>query len=102
MTTWPFRANLPPLWRKRRLAPRTEIQGRSILGSVEARKAIAVTKNGRFLARIVHTNAQAHLSALIEVGSLQAPKGPRHLPTAPATLQGQGKSAADYVSEGRR
>jgi prevent-host-death family protein len=74
----------------------------SIIDRVEDGEAITVTKNGRPVARILSTNIPPHLSALIADGSVQAPEGPRYLPAKPAKLQGPGKSAAEYVSEGRR
>jgi prevent-host-death family protein len=74
----------------------------SIIDRVEDGEAITVTKNGRPVARIVSTSTPPHLAALIADGSVRAPGGPRYLPTKPAKLKGAGKSAADYVSEGRR
>jgi hypothetical protein len=35
-------------------------------------------------------------------GTGRPPEGSRYLPTKPAKLRGTGKSAAEYVSEGRR
>jgi prevent-host-death family protein len=74
----------------------------SIIDRVENGESITVTKNGRAVARILSANLPPHLSALIAAGSVRAPKGPRYLPTKPAKLRRLGKSAADYVSEGRR
>jgi prevent-host-death family protein len=74
----------------------------SIIDRVEDGEAITVTKNGRAVARIVSTGTPPHLSALIADGTVRAPRGPRYLPTKPAKLRGAGKSAAEYVSEGRR
>jgi prevent-host-death family protein len=74
----------------------------SIIDRVEEGEAITVTKNGRPVAQIVSTNTPPHLVALIANGSVKAPEGPRFLPAKPAKLRGPGKSAADYVSEGRR
>jgi prevent-host-death family protein len=74
----------------------------SIIDRVEDGEAITVTKNGRPVARIVSTGIPPHLSALIADGTVRAPQGPRYLPTKPAKLRGAGKSAAEYVSEGRR
>ena len=54
------------------------------------------------LARIVSTGTPPHLAALIADGTVRAPEGPRYLPAKPAKLKGEGKSAAEYVSEGRR
>lgn len=74
----------------------------SIIDRVEEGEAITVTKHGRPVARIVSTNTSPHLSALIADGTVRAPEGPRYLPTKPAKLRGEGKSAAEYISEGRR
>jgi hypothetical protein len=59
-------------------------------------------ENGRLIARILSTKIPPHLSALIADGSMRAPKGPRYIPTKPAKPKGAGKSAVEYVSEGRR
>lgn len=74
----------------------------SIIDRVEEGQAITVTKHGRPVARIVSTTTPPHLAALIADGTVRAPQGPRYLPAKPVKLRGQGKSAAEYVSEGRR
>jgi prevent-host-death family protein len=74
----------------------------AIIDRVEEGEAITVTKHGRPVARIVSTNTSPHLSALIADGTVRAPEGPRYLPAKPAKLRGKGKSAVEYVSEGRR
>ncbi|MGD9736408.1 MAG: type II toxin-antitoxin system Phd/YefM family antitoxin [Solirubrobacterales bacterium] len=74
----------------------------SIIDRVEEGEAITVTKHGRAVARIVSAATPPHLAALIADGTVRPPEGPRYLPTKPARLQGTGKSAAEYVSEGRR
>jgi prevent-host-death family protein len=74
----------------------------SIIDRVEEGEAITVTKHGRPVARIVSASAPPHLSALIAEGTVRAPQGPRYLPAKPAKLKGEGKSATEYVSEGRR
>jgi prevent-host-death family protein len=73
----------------------------SIIDRVEDGEAITVTKNGRPVARIVSIGTPPHLSALIADGTVRPPQGPRYLPK-PTKLRGPGKSAAEYVSEGRR
>lgn len=73
----------------------------SIIERVEEGEAITVTKHGRPVARIVSAATPPHLAALIADGTVRAREGGRHLPK-PITLRGSGKSAADYVSEGRR
>lgn len=74
----------------------------SIIDRVEEGEAITVTKHGRPVAKIVSTAIPPHLSSLIADGSVRPPEGPRYLPAKPAKLRGTGKSAAEYVSEGRR
>lgn len=74
----------------------------SIIDRVEEGEAITVTKHGRPVARIVSTSTAPHLAAMIADGSVRGPEGPRYLPPKPAKLRGTGKSAAEYVSEGRR
>jgi prevent-host-death family protein len=74
----------------------------SIIDRVEEGEAITVTKHGRPVARIVSTDTSPHLLALIADGTVRAPEGPRYLPAKPAKLRGEGKSAAEYISEGRR
>ena len=74
----------------------------SIIDRVEDDEAVTVTKHGRPVARIVSTNTPLHLSALIADGTVRPPAGPRYLPAKPAKLRGNGKSAAEYVSDGRR
>ena len=73
----------------------------SIIDRVEEGEAITVTKHGRAVARIVSTTSPPHLAALVADGTVRPGEGPRHLPK-PTKLKGTGKSAADYVSEGRR
>jgi len=73
----------------------------SIIDRVEEGEAITVTKHGRAVARIVSTATPPHLAALVAAGTVRPSEGPRHLPK-PVKAKGAGKSAADYVSEGRR
>jgi prevent-host-death family protein len=74
----------------------------AIIDRVEEGEAITVTKYGRPVARIVSTATPSHIAAMIADGTVRAPEGPRYLPPKPARPRGSGKSAADYVSEGRR
>lgn len=76
-------------------------QASSIIDRVEDGEAITVTKHGRPVARIVSAATPPHLAALIADGAVRPGEGHRYLPK-PAKLGGAGKSAADYVSEGRR
>lgn len=73
----------------------------TIIDRVEGGEAITVTKHGRPVARIVSAATPPHLAALIANGTVRPSEGPRYLPK-PTKLRGSGKSAADYVSEGRR
>lgn len=74
----------------------------AIIDRVEEGEAITVTKHGRPVARILSSTTPLYLSALIANGTVRAPEGPRYLPAKPAKLRGTGKSAAEYVFEGRR
>ncbi|HET8863965.1 MAG TPA: type II toxin-antitoxin system prevent-host-death family antitoxin [Solirubrobacterales bacterium] len=74
----------------------------TIIDRVEEGEAITITKHGRPVARIVSAATPPHLAALVADGSVHPSEGAaRYLPK-PAKLRGSGKSAADYVSEGRR
>lgn len=73
----------------------------TIIDRVEGGEAITVTKHGRPVARIVSATTPPHLAALVADGTVRPSESPRHLPQ-PIKLRGSGKSAADYVSEGRR
>lgn len=73
----------------------------TIIERVEGGEAITVTKHGRPVARIVSATTPPHLAALVADGTVRPSEAPRYLPK-PVKLRGSGKSAADYVSEGRR
>lgn len=73
----------------------------AIIDRVEEGEAITVTKRGRPVARIVSASTPPHLAALVADGTVRPSEGPRYLPK-PTKLRGAGKSAADYVAEGRR
>jgi prevent-host-death family protein len=73
----------------------------AIIGRVEEGEAITVTKHGRPVAKIVSTSTPPPLAALVADGTVRPSEGPRHLPK-PAKARGTGKSATNYVSEGRR
>lgn len=73
----------------------------AIIDRVEDGEAITVTKRGRAVARIVSTSTPPHLAALVAEGAVRPSEGPRYLPK-PTKLRGAGKSATDYVAEGRR
>jgi prevent-host-death family protein len=76
-------------------------QASAIIDRVEAGEAITVTKRGRPVARIVSASTPPHLAALVADGTVRPSEGTRYLPK-PIKARGTGKSAADYVSEGRR
>jgi prevent-host-death family protein len=73
----------------------------AIIDRVEGGEAITVTKRGRPVAQIVSAATPPRLAALVADGMVRPSEGPRHLPK-PTKLRGDGKSAADYVAEGRR
>jgi prevent-host-death family protein len=73
----------------------------AIIDRVEEGEAITVTKHGRPVARIVSTATPPHLAALVADGTVRPGEGPRFMPK-PSKPRGAGKSAADYVAEGRR
>jgi prevent-host-death family protein len=73
----------------------------TIIDRVEDGEAITVTKHGRPVARIVSAATPPHLAALVADGTVRPSEGSPPLPK-PAKLRGSGKSASDYVSEGRR
>jgi prevent-host-death family protein len=73
----------------------------TIIDRVEDGEAITVTKHGRPVARIVSAATPPHLAALVGDGTVRPSEGSQPLPK-PTKLRGSGKSASDYVSEGRR
>jgi len=74
----------------------------TIIERVVRGEAITVTKRGKAVAQIVSADLPAHLAGLVAEGRVQPPgSGPRFEPH-PAKLAGSGKTAAEYVSEGRR
>jgi prevent-host-death family protein len=72
-----------------------------IIDLVEAGEAITVTRRGKPVARIVSAAMPPHLAAMVAEGAVRPGDGNRYLPE-PIELRGEGKTAADYVSEGRR
>jgi antitoxin (DNA-binding transcriptional repressor) of toxin-antitoxin stability system len=71
-----------------------------IIERVEAGEPITVTRRGKPVARIVSTETPPPLAAMIADGSVRPGTGSRHLPK-PVKPRGPGKTAAEYVSEGR-
>ncbi len=72
-----------------------------IVERAEGGEPITITRRGKPVARIVSAATPPHLAALVAGGSVRAGNGTRYLPT-PTKLRGGGKTAADYVTEGRR
>jgi prevent-host-death family protein len=72
-----------------------------IIERVEAGEPITVTRRGKPVARIVSTAMPPHLATLVADGRVRPGSGTRRLPK-PTKLRGTGKTAAEYVSEGRR
>ena len=72
-----------------------------IINRVEAGEPITVTRRGKPVARIVSTGTPPHLAAMIAEGAVRPGSGTRHVPK-PVKARGSGKTAAEYVSEGRR
>jgi prevent-host-death family protein len=73
----------------------------SIIERVESGETITVTRRSKPVARIVAAATPPRLAALIAEGAVRPGDGTRYLPRA-TKLRGPGRSAADYVSEGRR
>jgi prevent-host-death family protein len=72
-----------------------------IIDRVEAGEPITVTRRGKPVARIVSTETPPHLAAMIARGEVRPGNGTRYVPK-PVKGRGSGKSASEYVSEGRR
>jgi prevent-host-death family protein len=72
-----------------------------IIERVEAGEPITVTRRGKPVARIVSTGTPPHLATMIADGTVRPGTGTRDLPK-PIKPRGTGKTAAEYVSEGRR
>lgn len=73
-----------------------------IIERVENGEAITVTRHGKPVARIVSVATPPRLAALIAAGVVRPSEGSRYIPKPITPLSGEGKEAADYVSEGRR
>lgn len=72
-----------------------------IIDRVEAGEAITVTRRGKPVARIVAATMPPGIARLVAEGQVKAGRHADRLPP-PVKLRGAGKTAADYVSEGRR
>lgn len=60
-----------------------------------------LTPAGKPVARFVSTTTSRHLAAMVAEGAVRPGNGTRHVPK-PVEATGTGKTAAEYVSEGRR
>ncbi len=72
-----------------------------IIDRVEAGEPITVTRRGKPVALIVSTATPPHLATMIAEGAVRPGTGTHHAPK-PVKARGSGKTAAEYVSEGRR
>lgn len=72
-----------------------------IIERVEAGEPITVTRRGKPVAQIISTGIPRHLASMVAIGDVRAGVAGRGLPR-PVKLRGEGKTAAEYVSEGRR
>jgi prevent-host-death family protein len=72
-----------------------------IIQRVEGGEPITVTRRGKPVARIVSAQTPAHLATMIADGAVRPGTDARRLPK-PIVPRGTGKTAAEYVSEGRR
>jgi prevent-host-death family protein len=72
-----------------------------IIERAAAGETITVTRRGQPVATIVSTTVPSGMAALIARGDVRPGNGSRYLPK-PVKLSGEGKTAAEYVSEGRR
>lgn len=72
-----------------------------IIDRVEAGEPITVTRRGKPVAWIVSAATPPHLAAMIAEGAVRPSSGRRHVPRS-VEPAGRGKTAAEYVSEGRR
>lgn len=73
----------------------------SYLDRVAAGEVLTVTKRGRPVATVIPAGVSPRMARLLAGGDVRW-SGRRPLVPEPVTLRGEGKSAADYVSEGRR
>jgi prevent-host-death family protein len=73
-----------------------------IVERVEAGESITITRRGKPVATMVSANVPPGLAALIADGTVRPPKSRSRFVPKPVKLSGEGKTAAEYVSEGRR
>ncbi|MDX6651538.1 MAG: hypothetical protein QOJ38_319 [Solirubrobacterales bacterium] len=72
-----------------------------LIGRVENGETVTVTRHGKPVAQMIPAAVPPHLAKLIAAGKLRPGVGTPRLPR-PVKLRGKGKSAVDYVIEGRR
>jgi prevent-host-death family protein len=72
-----------------------------IVELAEAGVPITITRQGKPVARIISASMPARLSGLIADGSVRPGNGSHRLPN-PVKPSGGGKTATQYVAEGRR
>lgn len=72
-----------------------------VIERVETGEPVTVTRRGKPVARIVSTTRSPRMAELIAKGIVRPGSGSRRL-RKPIKLEGEGKTAAEYVSEGRR
>lgn len=74
----------------------------SVIERVESGEIVTVTRRGRPVARMVPANLPHGMAQLVQEGVVRWSGSSMKLPGRPPRLTGDGPSAADYVSEGRR
>lgn len=74
----------------------------SIVERVENGEVVTVTRRGRPVAHMVPAGMSPGMAQLVEEGVVRWSGRRMRLPRDPAPLIGEGPTAADYVSEGRR
>ena len=72
-----------------------------IIERVEAGEIVTVTKRGRTVARIVPATMPPGLARLVATGRMRWTGQKPEFPT-PVKLRGTGRTAAEYVADGRR
>ncbi len=68
---------------------------------VEAGEIVTVTRRGKPVARVIPTDISPGMARLVAEGTVRWSGRKPRLPK-PVRLEGSGKTAAEYVAEGRR
>ncbi len=68
---------------------------------VEAGEIVTVTRRGKPVARVIPTDISPRMARLVADGKVRWSGRKPRLPK-PVALSGSGKTAAEYVAEGRR